>query len=156
MEQCSFESDMAIFMDAYGTGTEIPEPQGFVPCQLDTRFNNMAISDTISESSRASVTREVPLGFADGKKNSVTGSGHLFSFQKANIATHSATSSGRSSTSANPPAITERSFLNNSEIINDSSIMESTFLYDPFEVHDKTTILFTGTILVYWCIDFYN
>jgi len=133
---------MALFMETFGTGTDIPEPHRFTPCQMDTRFQNMAISDSISESSRASVTREIPLENV-GKRTSVTGNGHLFSFQKAkqSMQTH------QSTPKTSPPVLRERSFLQNeASEINESGVMDSTFLYDPFEIHDKTTILFTGTI----------
>ena len=46
----------------------------------------------------------------------------------------------------------ERSFMHENSVsagdqANESSVMDSTFLYDPFEVADKTTILFTVRVL---------
>jgi hypothetical protein len=92
----------------------------------------MSISDNVSEISRNSYTAN--------NNSAVNGGGHIFAFQKA----------GKQQTSGHhPPAVIERSFMNESSVMepNDSSVMDSTFLYDPFEVNDKTTILFTVRVL---------
>ena len=105
---------------------DIPEPLQYVPL-LDYKMQSVSVSDNASEVSRGGSI--VP---STEPKRSVTGIGHLFNFQKLGAA---------GLKSVTPPMVMERSFMAEA---NESSVMDSTFLYDPFEVADKTTILFTG------------
>ena len=106
------------------------EPLKFIPYQLESRINNISLADNISEISRNSYT--------PNNNSAVNGGGHIFAFQKA----------GKQQSNL-PPPITERSFMNESSLMepNESSVMDYTFLYDPFEVQDKTIILFTVRVL---------
>ncbi|KAJ3303060.1 hypothetical protein HDV03_004221 [Kappamyces sp. JEL0829] len=144
LEQCNFESDLQWFIHTFETGNDIPgtvaaltpEPLVYTPyggAALEYKMQAASISDNASEVSRASLSHP-----AEAVRKSVTGIGHLFNFQKP-------ASSGSASTipkAASPPVAMERSFINADP--NESSVMDATFLYDPFEVADKTTILFTG------------
>ena len=132
LEQCNFEADLDYFIENYATGLDVPEPLQYVPFQnLECKVQSMSISDNASEVSRGgSIIQQTS---SAEPKRSVTGIGHLFNFQKP-------TSTAQKS--VNPPLVMERSFMNDP---NESSVMDSTFLYDPFEVADKTTILFTGS-----------
>ncbi|KAJ3358501.1 hypothetical protein HDU91_005208 [Kappamyces sp. JEL0680] len=143
-DQCNFESDLQWFIHTFETGNDIPgtvaaltlEPLVYTPyggAALEYKMQAASISDNASEVSRASLSHP-----AEAVRKSVTGIGHLFNFQKP-------ASSGSASTipkAASPPVAMERSFINADP--NESSVMDATFLYDPFEVADKTTILFTG------------
>lgn len=85
---------------------------------LESQFNKIAISQyEESETSRGS---QKPLG-------------QQFAFQQA-----------QPDSRLSQPIATERSFAYPNQ---DSLVMDSTFLYDPFEVQDKTTILFTVKVL---------
>ena len=61
--------------------------------------------------------------------------GQQFAFQQAQI---------QAENRLDQPIANERSFAYQNH---DSSVMDSTFLYDPFEVQDKTTVLFNVKVL---------
>jgi hypothetical protein len=116
LEQCNFESDLALFISTYSTGTEIPEPPVYQG--LESKFNKISLDTTYPES-ESSKTSQKPLG-------------QQFALQQV-----------QTDTGLAEPIANERSFAYQQ----DSSVMDSTFLYDPFEVQDKTTILFSVKVL---------
>jgi hypothetical protein len=116
LEQCNFDTDIQLFLDASATGSHVAEPMSYTPFAQNVDYVNMAglnvETDTLSDSQSSASVRP------NGKTT------HQFAFQA--------------------PPTTERSFMYAG---NETEIMESTFLYDPFDVPADNAVLFTVRVM---------